>query len=286
METTRNGDHLWEYRVQLEIPVLAIKVNTKVSVKDLARIPVLGLFRDGTWLLDTNHDGHPDESIEFGNPADQPLAGDFDGDGIAELAVVRRNPDGKFDLHIRFLSDAGEQFRVRELKVSTGQIVVGDYDGDERCDVAWVSHPSGAALLNWQIDINGDAQWDEDVSYGFPTDIPVMGDWNGDGRADVGTLRRSPGINAWLLNGIGLHGSYREIRYGLPHDLPIVADWNGDNRTDIGVYRSTQGIGTFLLDLDFDPASERFVHFGLPNDIPIAFMSGLRLPIKEPVSSK
>lgn len=287
MDTTRNGDHLGSIEIATGDPLApAIKVNTKVSVKDLARIPVLGLFRDGTWLLDTNHDGHPDESIEFGNPADQPLAGDFDGDGIAELAVVRRNPDGKFDLHIRFLSDAGEQFRVRELEVSTGQIVVGDYDGDERCDVAWVSHPSGAALLNWQIDINGDAQWDEDVSYGFPTDIPVMGDWNGDGRADIGTLRRSPGINAWLLNGIGLHGSYREIRYGLPHDLPIVADWNGDNRTDIGVYRSTQGIGTFLLDLDFDPASERFVHFGLPNDKPIAFMSGLRLPIKEPVSSK
>ncbi len=274
MDTMQKGDHVGSIEISTGDPLAPIvKVNAQVSVEDLPTISVIGLFREGTWLLDTNHDGISDQSVKFGEKADQPLAGDFDGDGVAELAVVRNNLEGDFELHIRFQRDAGELVSVRQLGISTGQIVVGDYDGDGKCDVAWGSRSSETGLLSWQIDTNGDAQWDEIVSYGFLADIPVLGDWNGDGKADVGTVRRSQGVNAWFLYGIGPQGYYREVHYGLAADLPIAADWNGDGRTDIGVYRTTQGIGTFLLDLDFDPASERFIHFGLPRDIPIAFMT-------------
>jgi hypothetical protein len=46
----------------------------------------------------------------------------------------------------------------------------------------------------WVIDTNGNRQMDEGdrrFQYGEAGDLPVVGDWDGDGRDDVGLYRRS-----------------------------------------------------------------------------------------------
>jgi len=52
-------------------------------------IDKIGLFVDGVWFLDTTGDFRFDTRIEFGQAGDRPVAGDFDGSGIAQLAVYR-----------------------------------------------------------------------------------------------------------------------------------------------------------------------------------------------------
>ena len=59
-------------------------------------IDELGVYRTGTWLLDTNGnhqlDAH-DKVFELGGPGDKPVVGDWDGDGTDEIGILRTGPD-------------------------------------------------------------------------------------------------------------------------------------------------------------------------------------------------
>ena len=53
---------------------------------------------------------------------------------------------------------------------------------------------SARALGIWSLDSNGNYAWevsDTSLSWGLPGDIPVIGDWNGDGKDDIGIFRPS-----------------------------------------------------------------------------------------------
>ena len=54
----------------------------------------LGVYRDGTWYIDTNGNGvidAEDQVFQLGGPGDQPVVGDWNGDGTSEPGVYRDN---------------------------------------------------------------------------------------------------------------------------------------------------------------------------------------------------
>lgn len=63
--------------------------------------------------------GVADRFFRFGDPGDTPLAGDFDGDGTDEVAVLRGST-----LHVRYAAD-----RVTTLAAGAGKPVVGRWAG-------------------------------------------------------------------------------------------------------------------------------------------------------------
>lgn len=251
------------------------RIEVAVEAMDLPRVPVFGVFRDGSWRLDYNRDGRPDRTIQFGEAGDNPCVGDFDGNGTVDLAVIRRIDEKSVSVNIRSeLPDGKIQMATRSLEIGAGQLVVGDFDGDGRSDFACVTTaPSGLYL--WQIDMDGDGRWDESFEFGLPKDLPLCGDWLGTGRDQAAVFRRtSAGIAThWLRMVDDDVPDPPVVHFGLDGDQPIAGDWNGDGITDIGVYRFENGTGAFLLDLDSDSASESFVHLGAAGDVPIAFMA-------------
>jgi serine/threonine protein kinase len=279
MDTTVEGIRQGTIAIPTGDPLAPLmKIKAEVQVKQLAKVPVIGLFREGEWLLDYTHDGISDQTIHFGGKGDVPLTGDFDGDGFPELALLHRDgSEAQLELWIRFQKEQeAERIQVRKLGVASGQVVIGDYNGDRKCDVAWVEFSETRGIQVWHVDTDGDDVWDLSIDFGLKDDVPVLGDWNGDGKDELGVIRlNNPanGLNGWLLNREKAQIAMAEIPYGLPGDLPLAADWNGDGKTDIGVFRMTLGVGQFLLDLDFDPASERYVRFGMQGDVPVAFMA-------------
>ncbi|MCK9592603.1 MAG: PKD domain-containing protein, partial [Methanoregula sp.] len=89
------------------------------------------------------------------------------------------------------------------------------------------------------LDYNGNGTWDGaviDRAYAFGTtgDLPVSGDWNGDGISAIGIFR--PSTHQFVLdyNENGVWNSGTDIVYNLfgdTGDLPVSGDWNVDGRT-------------------------------------------------------
>ncbi len=130
----------------------------------------------------------------------------------------------------------------------------------------------------WYLDANSNGAWDPDIdiayaSFGGPGDLPVVGDWNGDGIAsEIGVFRNG----AWYLdaNNNGVWNPGIDIVYasfGGPGDLPVVGDWNGDGiASEIGVFRK----GAWYLDASnngvWDPGADIvYASFGGPGDLPV-----------------
>jgi uncharacterized repeat protein (TIGR01451 family) len=128
----------------------------------------------------------------------------------------------------------------------------------------------------WFVDWNGNKQWDSTdadhvFSFGLPGDIPVTGDWNGDGRLKAGVYRDG----AWFMDWNGNNqwdatDAAHVFFFGLPGDIPVIGDWNGDGRLKAGVYRN----GTWFVDWNgnnqWDATDAAHVFsFGLPGDIPV-----------------
>ncbi len=102
------------------------------------------------------------------------------------------------------------------------------------------------------------------LEFGTPGDVPVVGDWDGDGDDTAGTFRDG----AWTL--VRTHeGKLRTMSlvFGQAGDVPVVGDWDGDGDDSVGVYRD----GTWVLSnsLSTGPETTTVIQLGQPGDQPV-----------------
>jgi hypothetical protein len=133
----------------------------------------------------------------------------------------------------------------------------------------------------WLEDVDGNQMFNSppDRAFAFggnPGDVPITGDWNGDGHTKVGVYRPHSGLFVLDSNGDGVFDAGDAV-YNLgvgtdPTDIPVVGDWNGDGRTKIGIFR--QGF-EWLLDYngngvyDGTPVDRAYFFGGISGDVPV-----------------
>ncbi|MEM7828422.1 MAG: fibrinogen-binding protein, partial [Candidatus Aenigmatarchaeota archaeon] len=79
---------------------------------------------------------------------------------------------------------------------------------------------------------------DRKYKFGNSTDIPVTGDWNGDGYTEIGIFRAGYWYLDYNGNGVWEKGVDTKIEYGIYTDTPVTGNWNDDGYTEIGVFNN------------------------------------------------
>ena len=148
--------------------------------------------------------------LPWGNGSDQPVNGDFDGDGKHDPAVFRP-ADGNWWIQ---LSSNGANV-VQHWGLADDKTVTGDFDGDGKSDMA-VFRPSDTT---WYILQSLDGQ-PRIQQFGLATDILTTGDYDGDSKSDISVYRPSNGQNWTLLSG---NGTSRVLTFGTVGDLPVAS---------------------------------------------------------------
>jgi len=96
---------------------------------------------------------------------------------------------------------------------------------------------------------------------GGPGAVPLVGDWNGDSRDDVGWW--ADGDVALSVGGLWT----KRMRAGKAGDVPVVGDWNRDGKDDVGIFRA--GRWFVRTDAGDGRLNTTFV-FGTRGDKPVA----------------
>ena len=252
--------------------------SANFNPKTLMLHPSPGVYNKGSWRFDNNGNGlwegcETDTCISsFGGGKDFPVLGDWSGDGSVKLGVYRNSGQWILDLNGNGLLEDCQTDLCVTFGGSAGDIpVVGDWTGNK---IAKIGVYRGG---KWLLDADGSGTLDNCVTDlcidgfgGSRGDVPVVGDWNGDGKDKIGIYRSGK----WILdkNGNGLledctidlcfenFGEYRG-------DIPVVGDWNNDGREKIGIYRT----GQWLLDYNGDGAWD-----GCESDVCIEALGGSR----------
>ena len=201
----------------------------------------IGVFRpsDSGWYLDLNGNGlwdgcATDACIKFGASGDLPVTGNWNGGTKTAIGVFRPSTNLWYlDNGNNSLDNCGIDKCLGPFGDSGDRPIVGDWTGDGKIKTG-VFRPSTAM---WYLDMNGNGLWDGcgvdkcQGPFGVQGDIPVAGDWNGDGKTEFGVFRPSTGIWYIDLNANGQWdgcavGSGDFCRsFGAVGDMPIIGNW-------------------------------------------------------------
>ncbi len=116
--------------------------------------------------------------------------------------------------------------------------------GDANADTVAIFRASDRT---WYIRNSNDAGTaDTSLQYGDPnSDLPIAGDWDGDGDVTIGIFRIVPDVGAVFHLKNDLQGGPADISFAYGGDnanlLPLVGDWDGDGNDTIGVYDAVTG---------------------------------------------
>lgn len=219
----------------------------------------LASLRSNRWYVDIHTDDYPEGEIRGQFKLANGTYNDVDGDGRADLMVYRSSENSFYSR-----SSLDGSLIVRQIGQPGDSVSLTlDFDGDGKSDfsTARYNNPITWRILNSSTDLIQETDWGSSSS----GDFFATGDYDGDGRADLGVYR----TGVWYI----LESSTGTVRYeywGRSGDFPTPSDFDRDGKADLAITRSENGQRVWYIRRSSDQAM-RVVIWGLSSD---AFFSG------------
>jgi len=179
---------------------------------------------------------------QWGISSDHEVPADYDGDGKADVAVFRDTGDPT-RAYFYILRSSNATVQIEQFGISGDQAarVIGDWDGDGKADVAVMRQndnvPCGVGRLVFYWRPSGSPGTNFSYGcWGIDTDSPYTGDFDGDGRMDLGVIRRPGGQNTVYIRRSSDQG-IEGIAWGNLGDTYFPCDFDGDGKSDFCVVR-------------------------------------------------
>ena len=167
----------------------------------------------------------------FGGAEDDPVVGDWDGNGTMNPGV--RTPSTR-----TFTMRTPKGTTTLVFGVATDKPIAGDWDGDRKWTPGlWRSSENQFILRHADGSVSR-------IYFGDANDLPVVGDWDGDGKTDLGVFDQATAT--FTLRRVDQDGMewFAKVQFGRPGDLPAVGDWDGNGRADLAVWNPVSGVFT------------------------------------------
>ncbi|TFG88150.1 MAG: hypothetical protein E4H17_02805, partial [Gemmatimonadales bacterium] len=170
------------------------------------------------------------------NPGAMAVSGDYDGDGVSDLAVYHKTTG---NWYIRPVAGEDPIVFGKNWGFLGALPVPGDYDGDGRDDLAVYEESTG----NWFILGVTNNLIAFALNWGFPGTTPVPGDYDGDGKADLAVYERATGN--WFIRPVKMNPgdpplSFAE-NWGNRTMVPVPGNYDHESLSDMAVYQSSTG---------------------------------------------
>ncbi len=212
------------------------------GVADPARCnPATGVWT--AWL--SSRDNQQTTLPALASSGSVPVPADLDGDGKADQALAT-TATGKITW--RSTKD-GKTYGIAPVASPAGKAyipAVGDYNGDGTAELVWYVPPVSATVTGRILRSSSTtaAKFTVQNLTGSFRGVPVIADYDGDGKADFALNNAATGlIRYWPSTG----GAYVDSLTQGAGWLPMVADYDGDGYADYAWYNPTTG--TFRIGL-------------------------------------
>ncbi|HET9954792.1 MAG TPA: VCBS repeat-containing protein, partial [Polyangiaceae bacterium] len=201
----------------------------------------------GNWRVRSSGVSAAVTEVQWGLPNDISVPADYDGDGLTDIAVFRPGEGNWYTRFssLRYVLSPTDYYNLTPVQwgLPGDTPVPGDYNGDGFVDRA-VFRPSDR---NWYLNFSAQGLFfptqglgpQPAVHFGEPNDVPVPGDYDGNGTTDLAVFR--PGSPArWILRDPATGGELPGVEWesGV---IPVPGDYDNDGATDMAVFDPRSG---------------------------------------------